>query len=404
MEYDLISALSGLAASDKGLDEKLEEAAGLIKKLLGADQCCIYIWDSSAETFMLMGAAGEQQGRVYSYGPAEGLPGRVMAEGAVVEAMEGFASNKGVAVGVESGEEGFASAYAAPVTEDSRLRGVLCIKSLAPDPLTDERRGLLDVASSVLALILRTDALIGAENRAGEEIKDLKARLKSVEKYMALGDMAATLAHEIKNPLVSIGGFASRVKRKLRADSPAHKYADEMLREVKRLEKVTNGVIRVLKEDVLELRLDDVNDIIADAIALFDDDFRAHGIEVVKDFSASRLAVMADREQLKIAFDNLIANAIQSMDKGGTLRLSTELFGDWIVAEIEDSGGGIDPGDLSFVFNPFFTTKERGTGLGLPITHSIIMRHKGEIDVVNKRGVGVLFSLRLPRAPKQKVR
>lgn len=403
MEYDLIRGLSELAASEKELASKLKEAAKLAFELLEADQCCIYLWDYRSGRFVLKAAAGDSRGRVKSYGAAEGLPGRVNVKGETVEAHQEATGNEGPEGEVDKGLTGFHSSFAAPLHGDRELRGVILVKYHDNCELTDKRSGLLGLASSGLTVLLGADYTMRVANRAAEELKDLRIRLKNAEKFMALGDMAATLAHEIKSPLVSIGGFAGRVKRKLAKDSPAHKYVDQMIAEVKRLEKVTNGAIRVLKEDLLDLRIDDLNDIVADSLALFEDEFRSSGIEVIRDLSASPLVVMADREQLKIAFDNLIANAIQSMNTGGKLRLSTELFGDWIVAEVEDSGGGIDPRYVNHIFNPFFTTKERGTGLGLPITHSIIMRHKGEIDVVSKRGTGVLFSIRLPRADKKNV-
>ena len=117
-----------------------------------------------------------------------------------------------------------------------------------------------------------------------------------------------------------------------------------------------------------------------------------------KSLSQEPLPIMADEEQLKIAFDNLIANAIESMDSGGTLSVSTARNGDWVTVEITDSGGGIEPELVSGIFDPFVTTKEHGTGLGLPITRKIIMRHRGSIDVANDYGRGTTFRVKLPSA------
>ena len=104
---------------------------------------------------------------------------------------------------------------------------------------------------------------------------------------------------------------------------------------------------------------------------------------------------------MRLVFNNLMTNAIQAMTKGGVLTVQTHQDGNWVVAEVDDTGGGIDPKIIRNIFNPFYTTKESGTGLGLAITHSIITNHKGIIEVNNNIGVGVTFIIKLPLAGKE---
>ena len=138
-----------------------------------------------------------------------------------------------------------------------------------------------------------------------------------------------------------------------------------------------------------------------EAVSFFEDDFKVSGINVVKSLSVNMPRVEIDRQQLKLVFSNLLANAIQAMENGGTLTIKTRHEDNWVITEINDTGGGIDPAIIGNIFNPFYTTKERGTGLGLAITHSIITNHKGMIEVNNNLGVGVTFVVKLPVADKE---
>jgi signal transduction histidine kinase len=400
MGYDVIEKLTGLCTAGSALPAKLSEAAGLILECVRVDQCSIYLWHDESSRFVLNTTEGDHTSRIESYAEDEGVPGFVNKGYGIVEVYTEAPADTGFEGATDPGLAGFVSACLLPLRDDHKLYGVLYLKSRKKTSLTDTQRALLDAVAAQLVLIFKFEEMLESNRAVSSELEEYRVRLKNAEKLMVLGDMAATLAHEIKNPLVSIGGFASRLKRKLGPGSPDIKYVEQMISEIHRLEKVLNGAMSVVRDDVLDLKPDDINDILEDALGLFDEEFGIRGIKLVKDFFAEPLSVMADREELKIAFDNLIANAIQSMDEGGTLTLSTSISDGWVVAEVSDSGGGIDPGHLCEIFNPFYTTKERGTGLGLPITNSIIMRHKGKIDVTSKKGIGATFVVKLPAAEK----
>jgi signal transduction histidine kinase len=224
-------------------------------------------------------------------------------------------------------------------------------------------------------------------------------KLVNSEKLLALGDMAATLAHEIRNPLLSIGAYAARLRRQLPPGSAGLKYLEQMSADIARIEKIMDGIIRFLKDNAVELKTEDLNSIVDEALTLFNDEFSAHDIKVRR-LIAQKLLVLVDREQMKIAFDNLIANAIQSMENGGSFAVETVLSGGFAVARLTDTGGGIDPRYLGYIFNPFFTTKKHGTGLGLPIANSIVMRHKGQLEAGNE-GPGAVFTIKIPYAGAQ---
>src|SRR3989338_11030556 len=135
-----------------------------------------------------------------------------------------------------------------------------------------------------------------------------------------------------------------------------------------------------------------------EVIQFFEDDFRRNRIDVIKNLSPDMPMTEIDRQQVKLAFNNLMANAIQAMGDGGTLTIKTGHQDKWVVTEISDTGGGIAPEIMGNIFNPFYTTKETGTGLGLAITHSIITNHKGIIEVNNNMGLGFTFAIKFPVA------
>ncbi len=397
-QYDLIGKLAALCTASGVIGEKLARAEGLIRGCAAADECSVYLWDDPSARFVLgsieKGGKGVA-GRVESYGPGEGVPG-LLSGGSAAEAHTEVLEEGRFDGGQDAGLAGFASASVFALKGPERLYGLLYLKFRERTSLESAELALIGAAVSQLTLMLGFDELVKRNTELSDELDEYRGRLKSVEKLAGLGDMAATLAHEIKNPLVSIGGFASRLGRKLGPESEHAKCVEQILSEIQRLEKVLNGVTSFLRDAPLDLRPDDLNAIIEEALEIFDEEFASRGIEVVRDFHQGPLGVAADREELKIAFDNLIANAIQSMDKGGTLTLTTAVEEGLVVATVGDTGCGIDAAHICDIFNPFFTTKERGTGLGLSITNSIIARHKGSIEAIAKEGKGAVFAVRLP--------
>lgn len=397
MEYDIIEKAAQIAAAEERLDAKLERIAELIREASGFEACAVYMLDPSKGSSRLK-AASPAAGWVEAYYRGEGLPGVAYGTGRVVEALK--RSLTGInSSGVEDrGLGGFRSAFVAPLKGDSGPYGCIYLKAREKKHLSGKRLLLVRALALQASMAVRFSRLSGERDAFYSELKDTKAKLASAERLMAMGDMAATLAHDIKNPLISVGGFAIRLKKQLGPDSPLVKYVDQIIKEVGRVEKIMNAITRCLMENETDLRPDDINGILEESLELFMDELKARKIRLVKEFGGSPLPVLADREQLKIAFDNLIANAVQSMRKGGTLTLMTCREKDRVLAKVRDSGGGISPADIGFIFNPFFTTKEHGTGLGLSITSSIVIRHNGVIEVNNDAPIGVTFVLKLPYA------
>jgi len=225
------------------------------------------------------------------------------------------------------------------------------------------------------------------------ELKSLQERLVMTEKMAALGEVAAKVAHEIRNPLVSVGGFARRLEKKLNGN--LKEYADIIAKEVERLEVILNEILGFVKEIRIVKEVVDSGRLVDDVVSLIKSESDERNIVLVKEIEEP-IEIYVDPGRIKEALLNILSNAVQSIGDNGTIFIKTYVKDNASVIEIKDTGGGIAEEDMVFIFDPFFTTKKIGTGLGLTITHKIIEEHKGHIEVESKPGKGSTFRIFIP--------
>lgn len=403
MIYKILSKVIEFTDSDIDLDLRLKKVARLLASHLPVDTCCVYLWEKKEGCFRMVASEGRRKDCVEAYGEREGVPGRTKKTGRMLE-ISGKKPGEFRWGGIEDrGLFGFRSAFAYPLRDGKEQYGLLYLKAERNRKLSQENRKILGVITKQLSSTVKSEQnrarLVGAYKR----LNDLQVRLMDAEKFMALGELSAALAHEIKNPLVSIGGLATRLRKKLEPASPHMPYLDHITKSVTRLEGIVKDILNYAEHRQTKFNMEDLNALIGDSLWLFEEACNSHKIKVITNFSNESLPVLADPQQLKIAFDNLIANAIQSMEHGGKLTVTTKKSDGCEVVEIKDTGGGVEPSIAGDIFTPFFTTKTKkgGTGLGLTITHKIITRHKGTIDVTNDYGKGMTFAVKLPCAEKR---
>jgi signal transduction histidine kinase len=232
------------------------------------------------------------------------------------------------------------------------------------------------------------------------ELEEAQAQIVHQEKMAALGELSNTVAHEIKNPLTAIGGFARRLDRTLSDSSPEKRYTQTIIQEVARLEKVLGDINHYTHEASVTYEPQDLVHILEDSLSLLSGEFVPGQIEIVKEFSDGIPKILGDYLQLKQAVSKVIKNACESMGQKGILSLRLYPFSkngsSHVRLEVKDTGRGIDPGNLPNIFNPFYSTKETSLGLGLPIVHKIVTSHKGQIEIDNRSGEGVTFRLTFP--------
>lgn len=216
------------------------------------------------------------------------------------------------------------------------------------------------------------------------------------EKFAALGEMASEIAHEIRNPLVSIGGFARILLRQRADDDPNRRYLEMIAKETHHLEEILSGLLSYVRPGGLELKHIDCNDLIRNALEIMELELSKSKIDVHLSLAEGLDPILIDRDQMSQVFINLFRNSIQAMAKGGSLFVATRKKIQFLEIEIRDTGTGIQPEHMKRLFEPFFTTKSRGIGLGMPVVKKIIDDHKGEIQVRSKTAKGTTFTIQIP--------
>ena len=231
--------------------------------------------------------------------------------------------------------------------------------------------------------------------KAKAELQATEKELAHQEKLAALGEMAAGVAHELRNPMTAVRGFAQRILRKLPENDTSKKYAQIIVEEVDRINQLIKDVLDFARKPDPIYQKSDIKDIVESVLFLYKDDFKKFPIEIKKEYGDVPLYYF-DEDQIKQVFTNIIGNAIDVMEEGGTLTLQTYHDGKWVYINIKDTGPGIWPEILKDIFNPFFTTKSTGTGLGLSNAHRLVDMHGGDIVVDSHVGQGSTFTVKLP--------
>ena len=252
----------------------------------------------------------------------------------------------------------------------------------------------------LLFLVLRQiakQAEVIIERRQKEQLA-LEAQLNQAERLAALGEMTAGVAHEIRNPLGIISSTSELLRERLNRYEPQNRLAQIIVEEANRLNDKVTEFLDFARPRVPNLRSCDLEKVIDRSLEFLQPEIDRLHIAVERQYQLNGMPQMADADLLHQALLNILLNAIQAMPQGGTLKVSTgpgpQGHGSRI--GIEDSGEGIDPEMVKKVFNPFFTTKEKGSGLGLPIVKSIIESHRGAIRIDSQPGQGTSVTIELP--------
>jgi hypothetical protein len=285
-----------------------------------------------------------------------------------------------------------------PLIAKDRVIGVILVDNMFTQrPITDGDIRFLTMFAHQAALAIENAIIHTNLETMNKDLRAMHEQLVQSEKMAALGAMMAEITHEIRNPLVSIGGFTRRLAKKLQ-DSEGKKYIDIILGEVARLEGIIHDNLSYIKEIVPQLVEADIGILLEDIVTLYEDELAQRRIRVERDFSPLMPHLMVDTPQFKQGLINILKNAMEAMEGGGTLSIRTYTVPETREAAIEigDTGPGISDKIMNNIFNPYYTTKPRGTGLGLPITNRIVKSHKGRIELENKQGGGALFTIKLP--------
>jgi len=230
------------------------------------------------------------------------------------------------------------------------------------------------------------------------QIKELEQEVRRNERLAALGKMAAGLAHELRNPLSSIKGLTLLLRSKVGGDDEGRKTAGILIQEVERLNRSIGELLDYARPHTLQLEKIEISEIVRESLMLVKTDVDGAGVSVTTSLEKP-LYTLGDGDKLKQVFLNLLLNSIQALEaKQGDKTLHLRLYGEGerSICSIEDSGVGVESGNGTRVFDPYFTTKAEGTGLGLTMSAKIIEEHKGSIEFQSSLGHGTVVTVSLP--------
>ena len=239
------------------------------------------------------------------------------------------------------------------------------------------------------------------QNRHLQRMKELEDRIRLAERLSSLGHLAAGVAHEIRNPLNAIGMGLQRLRREFVPQEEPKKveylaFADMMSKEIRRVNDIVEQFLTLSRPSQLHLTIASLEELLKNLVLLLQEEASSQGIRLQLEMSPELPSVKMDAEKLRQALLNLLKNGIQAIENGGTVRIEARALKDRIEVAISDTGAGISSDQMEKIFNYYYTTKEKGVGLGLPIAHRIIEAHGGQLKVESQLGSGTKVTVALP--------
>ena len=397
--------MSTMVNSTLDLMEVLDNAMKYVEELMDAEASSIFEVDHERDELFFRLARGKGGSRVREIrlSMGEGIAGRVALEGkpllvADVYEDKRFSPRMDKYTGFKT-----RSIIGVPMKHKGRLIGVLEVLNKRGGPFEEEDLELLTVVGNQIGIAMENARLYQRLQEkftlTAEELKKTQQKLIQVDRLGALARLSQGVAHEVRNPVMSIGGFARRLKQKLSPGDSAHKYVEIILKELARLEKMVQDVENYANMREPEFREVNLKKLIEHALEEWRQNWARPDIQVHLDLPGEEITFPGDEWLLSLVLKNLFRNAREAMTSGGKLSIAAYPQGQQIIIEVADTGSGIPPEDLPQVFDPFFTSNPQGSGLGLTTVHRIVSEHNGEISVKSTVGQSTEFRIRLPLYP-----
>jgi signal transduction histidine kinase len=246
------------------------------------------------------------------------------------------------------------------------------------------------------------------QNRHLKKMKEMEDRIQLAERISSLGHLAAGVAHEIRNPLNAIGMGLQRLKREFLPPDESKReeyisFTELILKEIRRVNSIIEQFLTLSRPFQLNLKESSLQDLLNRLVTLFQEEASSLGIRLQSEIPLDLPLLAIDPEKLTQALINIMKNGLQAMGLGGILRVEARSLKDRVEVTISDSGSGISPEQMEKIFNYYYTTKEKGVGLGLPISHRIIEAHGGQLKMESRVGVGTKVTVTLPVEKKDNV-
>lgn len=289
-------------------------------------------------------------------------------------------------------KEGIRMILDLPLTLENHVVGIIRV-------FFDQKRQFSQEELDFLVSIAEQSAIIIDQAKLIEKHKSQYDQLVlQTEKMSALGRMAAGIAHEINNPLAGILLYSTNLSKKVPSENPLKEGLEVISRETIRCKSIIQELLEFSRESEAKKVSGNINDIIEKALSIMENELRLHHILVVKDLSSDLQDTLLDPNQMEQVFVNLLLNAVEAIKDKGVITIRSRMDPNQKLerAEIIDSGCGIPQKDIPKIFEPFFSTKAKGTGLGLAVSYGIVQRHQGKILVSSDLGKGTRFNIEIP--------
>jgi len=268
------------------------------------------------------------------------------------------------------------------------------------DASIDALETLANTCTSVLEITLLHEQLslrLQELERVNDLLRENQSYLIQAERLADIGKLAATVAHEFKTPLITIGSHARRALRDVSTSRFKIKDLDVIVSEVERLENITSDLLEYSRQSKLDFRTYSIGSLVKESLELLEHKLQMLGIKLRAKYDPANPTVAVDEKRFKQVMFNIIDNALDAMSSGGVLRVETRENGAHSIIDIIDNGAGIPQDLCDKIFTSFFTTKPKGSGLGLPVSKKIVEDHGGHIEFESRPGSGTRFSIYFPK-------
>jgi len=384
-----VAKIGELVTMTLDTSEILNRVVEITADIMKVDVCSIYLYEAGEDILVLEATVGLKDDAVGNVriNPGEGITGRAAKQGRTVSVFDVTQDKRNVYIPI-TGEEEFRSLVSVPLKFRDELIGVINVQTRKPRRFLHTERRLLKTIAHQVSGLIRNARLYESILAGKDELEKTQEMLVQSEKMAALGRLAATLSHELRNPLAGLKGATQLLLRKTEISDERRQYVDLILEEVDRLGRIVDELLLFARPRELRIELVQANRIIEDAILLISPDITTRNIK--PHLRLSKLpGIEVDPDKFKQVIVNILLNSIDAMPEGGDLFVSSGILrneadgSDYASFQFKDTGMGMSAEVLDHVFEPFYTTKAEGVGLGLAICKTIIEEHGGNIEVIS---------------------
>lgn len=412
-ELAALNTIASVVSHSLDLEEVLPATLDTIMSLLEMRAGAVCLLDGERGQLTVraqrgFSATGAQMLSGTHWRVGQGVIGQVVESGrpTLIEdptGIEPWASIVDVNTDTTDGTSENLSLVCVPLPARNRILGILLVLCPQLPGFTTPDGSLLAAIGQQIGVSLENARLYTELRQFAQELERSQAQLVQAEKLAAMGRLTASIAHELNNPLQAVQNCLHlTLNRKLAEEKQRH-YLSLAQEEVERLIDIVARMLDFYRPSRGQRAPTDLNALIENVLALTTKKLQRGNITIYRQLARDLPSIYVVADQIKQVFLNMVINAIEAMPKGGELIVTSRLENEkgkldqgWLRVSFADNGVGLKPEELRHIFEPFYTTKARGTGLGLSVSYGIVERHGGHIDVKSIPGKGTLFSVRLP--------